>query len=291
MSGPAVDLDRAARRARARASCCRSIHHRDQARLYAKQVSDGEGELQLSPEEAEAVRHRARRRLTCASATSGPAGTFTEAGGAQRGSTASSSPFADGPRRRRGRRRRRRSTAALVPIENSLEGAVNATLDALARRRPGVAIVGESVLAVRHCLIAREAARARRDRGRASRTRRRSPSARASCASSCPHAAARRRQLDRRGGARASPTPTRPSAAHRPARARPTLHGGVVLREGIEDDPDNATRFVWLARGRRRAVAAPAPGAVARRRSLFAGAGDARPAGSCAACRSSPSAA
>ncbi len=33
-----------------------SIHHRDQARLYAKQVSDGRGELQLSPEEEEAIR-------------------------------------------------------------------------------------------------------------------------------------------------------------------------------------------------------------------------------------------
>jgi hypothetical protein len=32
------------------------IHHRDQARLYAKQVRDGQGELELSPEEAEAVR-------------------------------------------------------------------------------------------------------------------------------------------------------------------------------------------------------------------------------------------
>lgn len=33
-----------------------SIHHRDQARLYAKLIHEGEGELQLSPEEAEAVR-------------------------------------------------------------------------------------------------------------------------------------------------------------------------------------------------------------------------------------------
>ena len=32
------------------------IHHRDQARVYAKQVRDGLGELELSPEEAEAVR-------------------------------------------------------------------------------------------------------------------------------------------------------------------------------------------------------------------------------------------
>ena len=33
-----------------------SIHHRDQARLYAKQIVDGRGDLQLSPEELEAVR-------------------------------------------------------------------------------------------------------------------------------------------------------------------------------------------------------------------------------------------
>jgi len=32
------------------------IHHRDQARVYAKQIRDGRGELELSPEEAEAVR-------------------------------------------------------------------------------------------------------------------------------------------------------------------------------------------------------------------------------------------
>ncbi len=33
-----------------------SIHHRDQARLYAKQVRAGQAELQLSPEEQEAIR-------------------------------------------------------------------------------------------------------------------------------------------------------------------------------------------------------------------------------------------
>lgn len=33
-----------------------SIIHRDQARLYAKRVEDGAGELELSPEEQEAVR-------------------------------------------------------------------------------------------------------------------------------------------------------------------------------------------------------------------------------------------
>ena len=33
-----------------------AIHHRDQARLYAKQVVDGAAELKLSPEEEEALR-------------------------------------------------------------------------------------------------------------------------------------------------------------------------------------------------------------------------------------------
>lgn len=32
------------------------IHHRDQARVYAKQIQNGHSELELSPEEAEAVR-------------------------------------------------------------------------------------------------------------------------------------------------------------------------------------------------------------------------------------------
>ena len=33
-----------------------TIHHRDQARMYAKQIVDGAGLLQLSPEEEEAIR-------------------------------------------------------------------------------------------------------------------------------------------------------------------------------------------------------------------------------------------
>ena len=33
-----------------------SIHHRDQARMYAKQVREGKAELELSPEEDEAMR-------------------------------------------------------------------------------------------------------------------------------------------------------------------------------------------------------------------------------------------
>ena len=52
---------------------------------------------------------------------------------------------------------RRLVERALVPIENSLEGSVNATLDALAMETEDVAIVGEVVHPIRHCLIARTA--------------------------------------------------------------------------------------------------------------------------------------
>ena len=45
---------------------------------------------------------------------------------------------------------------ALVPIENSLEGAVNATLDTLAFETDDVQIAGELVLPIHHCLIARD---------------------------------------------------------------------------------------------------------------------------------------
>ncbi len=38
-----------------------SIHHRDQARLYAKEVREGKPELELSPEEDEAIRRALER--------------------------------------------------------------------------------------------------------------------------------------------------------------------------------------------------------------------------------------
>src|SRR5207244_1697967 len=43
---------------------------------------------------------------------------------------------------------------ALVPIENSLEGSINVTLDLLAGEASDVTIVGEVLLAVSHALIA-----------------------------------------------------------------------------------------------------------------------------------------
>ena len=159
----------------------------------------------------------------------------------------------------------------VVPIENSLEGAVNATLDALAVDFPGVAIVGESVLAVHQALIAREALAldaitqvASHPQGLAQCAqflRAELPAARLVAATSTAEAV---RDVV------ASPEP---HAAIAPARAA-ELHGAVVLRERIEDDPDNATRFVVLAR-----AGEPVPGGAGPFKTsvLFAGAGDSSP--------------
>ena len=55
---------------------------------------------------------------------------------------------------------------AIVPIENSVEGSVDATLDALAFETTDVVIAAETVMPIHHCLIAR----ARRWRWRTSRS-------------------------------------------------------------------------------------------------------------------------
>jgi prephenate dehydratase len=159
----------------------------------------------------------------------------------------------------------------VVPIENSLEGGVNATLDALALDFPGVEIVGEAVLAVHQALIAREFIEVEAILAVESH-----PQGLAQCArflrEHLPHA----EQIPATSTAEAvrrvvtSPDLTAAIALARAAE----LHGGVVLRERIEDDPDNATRFVVLAA----AGAAPALGDGPFKTSvLFAGAGDDSP--------------
>ena len=49
-----------------------SIHHRDQARLYAKGVRDGQPELELSPEEDEAIRRALGAERTTARGSASP---------------------------------------------------------------------------------------------------------------------------------------------------------------------------------------------------------------------------
>ena len=135
---------------------------------------------------------------------------------------------------------------ALVPIENSFEGSVNATLDALAMETEDVAIVGEVVHPIRHCLIASAPSsssieieavvshpQATAQCARFIRTR--LPNARVLAGSSTADAV---RLVAEHDGPWAA-------LANRLAAER---YGARVLRAGVEDVADNETRFVWLAR-------------------------------------------
>jgi prephenate dehydratase len=162
---------------------------------------------------------------------------------------------------------------AFVPIENSLEGSVNATLDTLAVETEDVRIVGEAVHRVRHCLIAREAVapeaietvvshpQVTAQCARFLRTR--LPSAAVVPANSTADAV---RQVAESGAAWAA-LGNRLSAS---------LYGCEVLEDGIEDMPENVTRFVWLARGTAGRASGIA-GATWKTSVVFWGAGDDAP--------------
>jgi len=132
---------------------------------------------------------------------------------------------------------------ALVPIENSLEGSVNATLDALAMETDNVAILGEVVHPIRHCLIAGRPLelfeievvvshpQATAQCARFIRTR--LPNARVVAGTSTADAV------------RAVAAEQRPWAALG-NRLAAELYGCLILRAGVEDGSDNETRFVWL---------------------------------------------
>ena len=134
---------------------------------------------------------------------------------------------------------------ALVPIENSLEGSVNATLDALAMETEDVAILGEVVRPIEHCLIAREPIdladietvvshpQASAQCARFIRTR----LPRAQVLSGSSTAEAVRMVADHEGPWAALGT-----------RAAADRYHCQVLRAGVEDVADNETRFVWLGR-------------------------------------------
>lgn len=134
---------------------------------------------------------------------------------------------------------------ALVPIENSLEGSVNATVDALALEADDVRIVGEVVHPIRHCVIARGeleldqietvVSHPQATAQCARFIRERLPSARVLSGSSTADAV---RMVAEHDGPWAA-------LGNRLAAER---YGCRVLRENVEDVPDNETRFVWLAR-------------------------------------------
>jgi prephenate dehydratase len=133
---------------------------------------------------------------------------------------------------------------ALVPFENSTEGSVRSTLDALAFDTADVAIVGEYDFAVRTSLMAREEIALDQVEAVLSH-----PQASAQCArfirENLPNAAVRGAPSTSDAVRQVSESPE-PWAALGAASAA-ELYGCAILREGVEDEPDNVTRFVWLA--------------------------------------------
>jgi len=133
---------------------------------------------------------------------------------------------------------------ALVPFENSIEGSVRSTLDTLAFEAEGVTIVGEHDYAVRAHLIAREGVELGDVEAVISH-----PQPLAQCArflrESLP-GVERRNATSTAAAVRMVGESPRPWAAIG-ARSAAELYGCAILREGIEDEAGNVTRFVWIA--------------------------------------------
>jgi prephenate dehydratase len=133
---------------------------------------------------------------------------------------------------------------AVVPIENSLEGAVGATLDALAGEADRVRIAAEVVHPIHHCLVAaselplerivRVLSHPQATAQCARYLRERLPAAERVAATSTAEAVRTVRESGEPWAAIGS-------------RLSAELYGCKVLAEAIEDHADNLTRFVWLA--------------------------------------------
>lgn len=133
---------------------------------------------------------------------------------------------------------------ALVPFENSIEGSVRSSLDALAFEARAVTIVGEHDFAVRAHLIARQPLELERIEAVLSH-----PQPLAQCARFLRErlpGAARRGAGSTAEAVRIVGESEEPWAAIG-ARSAAELYGCTILREGIEDEEDNVTRFVWIA--------------------------------------------
>jgi prephenate dehydratase len=160
---------------------------------------------------------------------------------------------------------------AVVPIENSLEGTIGATLDTLALR-DDVTVTGELILPIAVHLIGAAAG----DPASAMRVLSH-PQPLAQCAGwlrdHLPGAARVATSSTAEAVRQVVAAPGEAWVALGPRRAA-ELYGGTILVEDVADDASNATRFVWVSR----APAPPAGGDGPMRTSLaFWGTGDQEP--------------
>ena len=132
--------------------------------------------------------------------------------------------------------------AALAPIENSLAGSIHQNYDLLLRH--SLHITGEYFLRVRHCLIANDGVKKEDIKKAISH-----PQALGQCAGYLrSHGIKAEQAYDTAGSVKMlKESGARDTAAIASKRAA-KLYGMPILEEGIEDNPENYTRFLAVQR-------------------------------------------
>ena len=137
-----------------------------------------------------------------------------------------------------------RADQALAPYENSIEGSVRGTLDILAFDAPQVTIVGEHDYPVQQHLIAQDGIELGQVEAVLSHQQGLAQTARF-LRENLPGVELRSVSSTAAAVRMVSESP-RPWAAVG-SRAAAALYGCAIVREGIQDEANNVTRFVWLA--------------------------------------------
>jgi prephenate dehydratase len=132
--------------------------------------------------------------------------------------------------------------SALIPIENSLAGSIHQNYDLLLRHN--LHIVGEYLLRVQHCLIAMPDAKMEDIQKAISH-----PQALGQCAGYLRALGIKPEQVyDTAGSVKMLKESGALDVAAIASRRAADLYGMQVLQEGIEDNPENYTRFLAIQR-------------------------------------------
>lgn len=135
-----------------------------------------------------------------------------------------------------------KSDVALAPIENSLAGSIHQNYDLLLRHN--LHIVGEYFLRVRHCLIVNPGVKKEKIKKAISH-----PQALGQCAAYLRGHGIRAEQVyDTAGSVKMLKESGARDTAAIASRRAAELYGMQILEEGIEDNPENYTRFLAVAR-------------------------------------------
>ena len=138
-----------------------------------------------------------------------------------------------------------RADRALAPYENSIEGSVRGTLDILAFDAPNVSIVGEHDYPVRQHLIAREGVELGEIEAVLSHQQGLAQTARF-LRENLPGVELRSVSSTAAAVRMVSESPA-PLGGGRLAGGGDASTAARILREGIQDEQNNVTRFVWVA--------------------------------------------